>query len=249
MVFVLYSTRYIINRNTEFCCLNNGVFYMMKKSLALACLTVSMGANAAIYDLDADTNERAGGDNPTPGGQEIWYDVGDFQLSAYNYALPNSIVQIWAYLDDTGGKDGGGACQTDNCFGSSDDNVSGVGPDEMLGLKITTGDFIEGFTLWGDHQNYVPSTVLVDTDGDANGLNFVSYAVSFNTVGGAFVELAGVASNNLFITTIDDQKSSELYLSAVYTGADLPAEVPVPAAAWLFGSALLGLGLVKRSKA
>ena len=33
-----------------------------------------------------------------------------------------------------------------------------------------------------------------------------------------------------------------------YTAINLPNEVPLPAAAWLFGSALLGLGMVKRKK-
>jgi hypothetical protein len=36
-----------------------------------------------------------------------------------------------------------------------------------------------------------------------------------------------------------------------YSGAWMyrPSEVPIPAAAWLFGSALLGLGVIKRKKA
>ena len=231
---------------------------MLKRTLTLACLTLSMGANAAIWDLDADTNERAGGQGTD--GKEIWYDVGggvangDFRLSAFNYNAGSpydDAVQIYAYLDNwaSRGKDGGGACQDSTCSADPDDNLSRVTNNEMLGLELTTGDFIEGLTFWGDHQDYQPDGVLLDIDGVGEVHEFEYYAITFDTVGGAFVDLAGIATTQLFITTVDAAKSSELYLSAVYTAADRPAEVPLPAAAWLFGSALLGLGAVKRRKA
>ena len=222
---------------------------MLKKTLAFTCLTLSMGANAAIYDLDADTNERAGGDGD---GLEIHYGAGDFILSAYNYASGSpygDATKIYAYLDDSGGQDGGGACQTDNCAGIPDDNLSRVNNNEMLGLEITGGGAIEALSLWGDHQDYVPDQVLIDIDGFGIGSEFALFDVSWRVNGEAFIDLGINASSQLFITTIDENKSSELYLSAVYTDGSLPP-VPVPAAAWLFGSALLGLiGISRRRKA
>lgn len=221
---------------------------MLKKTLAFTCLTLSMGANAAIYDLDADTNERAGGDGD---GLEIHYGAGDFILSAYNYdsgSPYDDAVKIYAYLDDSGGQDGGGACQTNDCAGIPDDNLSRVSNNEMLGLQVLSGN-IEAFSLWGDHQDYQPDQVLIDIDGFGTSSDFELFNVSYRLGGEAFIDLGLNASSQLFITTIDANKSSELYLSAVYTQGSLPP-VPVPAAAWLFGSALLGLiGISRRSKA
>lgn len=234
---------------------------MLKKTLGVACLTLSVGANAAsVWDLDADTNERAGGDGVD--GKEIWYDVGggstngDFRLSAYNYddsVIPTDYSKIWAYLDSTDpGMDGGGACQgadgtSLSCDGTPDDNVSRVDNNEMLGLQ-TTHEFIEVLSFWGDHRGYIPEEVLIDIDGFGTGFGFELYAVTKDLNGEAFVDLGLEATSQLFITTVDNTEWSQLYLSSVTTNGDLPP-IPVPAAAWLFGSALLGLVAVKRRKA
>ncbi len=224
---------------------------MLKKTLAFACLTLSMGANAAtVWDLDADTNERAGGDGAD--GKEIWYLGGDFKLSAYNYnsASPYADAsKIYAYLDHNPslGKDGGGACQDNDCTGVSDDNLSRVSNNEMLALE-TTKEFIEVLSFWGDHQAYQRKQVLIDIDGFGTDFDFELFAITDFVNGEAFVDLSAAASSQLLITTVDNLEDSQLYLSSVSTSGDLPP-VPVPAAAWLFGSALLGLGLVKRRKA
>lgn len=218
---------------------------MVASSFLIAMGLCSPSALAALYDLDADTNERAGGDGSD--NKEIWYDGGDFKLSAYNFVTPTSpytdAEKIYAYLDNTGGQDGGGACQTNNCAGSSDDNLSRVTKDEMLALDLTNGTVFGELSLWGDHQDYVPSFVRIDIDGFGTGADFANYAVSYRIGGEAFVDLAAIGVGDSFlITTLDTTASSQLYLSSV-------SSVPVPAAAWLFGSALIGLAGISRRRA
>jgi hypothetical protein len=216
----------------------------------------SSGAFAAFYDLDADTNERAGGDGADL--KEIHYGAGAFQLSAYNFISGSpydDATKIWAYLDDTGGKDGGGACQTNNCAGSSDDNLSRVTNNEMLGLTLSSGlESFQSMSLWGDHGAYGPDQVLIDLDGFGTAYELLAYNVAKSSTGEAIINLAalGINTDQIFVTAIDDAAGSKLYLSSVSTNDTPPnvSNVPLPAAAWLFGSAMLGLmGVASRKKA
>ena len=66
-------------------------------------------------------------------------------------------------------------------------------------------------------------------------------------------DIAEVLAGTRFITfhfygTRDQGSNADTYLDSAYLELEA-SPVPLPAAAWLFGSALLGLGVVKRRKA
>ena len=84
------------------------------------------------------------------------------------------------------------------------------------------------------------SLVSQSTDGcvgDPNGGNFCNWTA-------AGINFAGTAKSIDFGGT-----ANTVGYDDVTFGSSTPGAVPLPAAAWLFGSALLGLGLVKRRQA
>jgi hypothetical protein len=77
------------------------------------------------------------------------------------------------------------------------------------------------------------------------GGNFMFATVNFDTVGLGTTVLQLTDSNDLVFRWVNEDLSAV----GVNTVAGSITVVPLPAAAWLFGSALLGLGVVKRKKA
>jgi hypothetical protein len=74
-----------------------------------------------------------------------------------------------------------------------------------------------------------------------------SGSASFSLDAASYADMvAGSASGNLFFPA--DTAGDITGLTAIGTWRVRVSEVPIPAAAWLFGSALLGLGAMKRKK-
>lgn len=93
-------------------------------------------------------------------------------------------------------------------------------------------------------DQFVPNVLLTGQNGIPYYLYFAVAEVQFE-------------ENGLFstVTPIDQPGVNEIlmdtYLSldnGVYTGFAEVSEVPIPAAAWLFGSAFIGLAGIKRKK-
>ena len=87
-----------------------------------------------------------------------------------------------------------------------------------------------------------------------NQTNFVAYDVNDQSAA-PLTPVTGVLSGNgnvTYPTPPDWEVISDPYTTSSltqYTGWTDVSEVPIPAAAWLFGSALLGLGVIKRKRA
>ncbi len=101
--------------------------------------------------------------------------------------------------------------------------------------------FLANATLGGNGEGS-----LGDFDGNAN----VASLLTSGATGLAFNQFtlgSGTAASALSITSPAGSGSVELVGTTFSaTGVGGPNPVPVPAAAWLFGSALLGLGVVRR---
>jgi hypothetical protein len=205
---------------------------MIKQALALVGLSVlTLSANAALYDR---------------GNGLIYDDTLDITwLQDANYA-------------QTSGYDVDGKMTWDNAntwaaglsYGGYDDwRLASAGDTPTGGYNVTTGEL--GHMFYNNLGNTASTSILGNvsfTDATLGGgtesfLNVQSYAYWLGE------EYAPYTNNAwAFITVYGDQtnylKSDSFYSWAVRAG-DV-SSVPVPAAAWLFGTALLGLVGVKR---
>lgn len=119
-----------------------------------------------------------------------------------------------------------------------------------------------GGTLANSSTGY---SVAIDriTLQDAGLFGFARFGISFNTYGATEDEMRIVAGDELAWSgagQIDLSSSGltfgDLAIGTIagvsdaggHTGSLVVTAVPIPAAAWLFGSALLGLGAIKRKK-
>jgi hypothetical protein len=106
---------------------------------------------------------------------------------------------------------------------------------------------------WENSVRYIiaPNTFNFGDGNASGGIGPISGGGYFETAAGSFAHSAGYTQN--FTLATDATVRFFLYddiLTDNRDGVSLSvAAVPLPAAAWLFGSALLGLGVIKRRKA
>jgi hypothetical protein len=230
---------------------------MLKQSIALIGLTLSVSAHAAIIDLGSITRDTSTGLD--------WLDV--------NQTLGQSYNQISAQLG-IGGAYEGYRYATVQEF------------DQLLvnfGYTPHTNNCPDGFANCDFYvstgENRIPTfATMVETLGggeggsgqDGVGLLGLTESASAGT-GGYQVGLSVLSEYLQYSFIIDDYNGEiieewqewtysarHLSMSQDISGTTLPhlgsflvapSAVPLPAAAWLFGSALLGLRVIKRKKA
>ena len=164
-------------------------------------------------------------------------------------------VPAFAYMDGySSGKPGGlGVCKVltagDQCSPSNDDNLS-VG--EILRLEFSTLVRIDAMTLRdGDHNplgSSGPEGFKVSSVSDAALVAVNAWATN------GVADLSGLGANRVGTTfwiqtrILPDLVGSELEFDKIYLETLTVTAVPVPAAAWLFGSGLMGLAGVARNR-
>ncbi|MEH6591128.1 MAG: hypothetical protein V7746_12780 [Halioglobus sp.] len=234
----------------------------MKKLLALTSASVlalaAAQASAATYDVSGSFDHEGvfltldGTDLATPagitdltfGGQMITdndspgYNVigGTIIMDGLIQITTNSIVIQFDNIQGTATNDG-------VIF---DSGTICVGPDGLGGCAAGSTDvavsnlFFDGSATWGAGFNIFPTAGLSLTGG-AGGASF--------TV--AQPGLLNLADNSTFGNAVGGadlfSNSAGLYLGGDLTFTEVAA-VPVPAAAWLFGSAILGLVGIGRKR-
>ena len=207
---------------------------LLQSLAGVALLFVASFSMAATYDydFDADENER--------GGQPL--NFGD--LNVYGYKNGSDAN---AYLD-SGYRAGLGVCgvlssndQTgthNKCNPSSDDNLQ---VDEILKFVFDSSKGIANVGINGPHRHANGEWVRIWTD--TQGWDLLQVAADKITLGFYLTTLKIFGMGTFY----DDQKnpirgsSTALYVAGIN-------EVPIPAAAWLFGSALLGMAGLRRRK-
>ena len=213
-------------------------------------------AASYTYDFDADENER--------GGQPL--NFGD--LNVYGGVLVDggrpSIVGGNAYLD-AGTKSGlgvwkgtvdnkaGGTSTSNKCFtanggwASSDDNLQ---ENEVLGFVFDVTKKISNVGINGGHVDVADGTdILIWTDSATDGgFKLLSTLGGKITLGFELTQMAVFGSMSTFYSDymekyhrIGTTSHDTLYVAGINA-------VPIPAAVWLFGSALLGLTGLRRRK-
>jgi len=205
----------------------------MKKIALLffGAFALTTSAQAAFFDFTAEgNNTEAGYSSFTTGSDDhIGMEAG---LTITATGLTGAAA--YAYMDgDSGGPGGLGVCPTANCSGSSADNQQAGETIIMSFLEATN---ILDLVIIGNHTAAADNAVLIwKTDNQSGqfsigGSNLTLHALT----GHGFSEW----TNSLEYTI----EGGEMYLASLTT-------VPVPAAIWLFGTALIGfVGMSRRTK-
>lgn len=100
------------------------------------------------------------------------------------------------------------------------------------------------------HGEFANSAILFDYWDEAGAISGSNYA-SASSFSGILDDQQAVSDAATWLFTLDPGTSQQLYAQAGITSQLQSADtspVPVPAAAWLFGSALAGLGLLGKHK-
>lgn len=195
---------------------------MLKQSLALIGLTLSLGANAATIVDHSNGGDVSGIGYSNSGGTTwtVWDDFSlgtDADISGIRYFTNRTITFTNDYTLQIG---------------------SAVGLSDVFSAVISNTSATQ--TIYNDY-----STV----DASIAGLNLSAgtYWLTFNGVDGLWGS-STVIGDSLIQTLNGDQIIRANAASSFLLTGSVSA-VPIPAAAWLFGSALLGLGVIKRKKA
>ena len=204
---------------------------LLQSFAGLVLLSSASFSMAATYDYDFDADEAERGAQPL--------NFGD--LNVYGY---KNGVEANAYLD-SGVKAGIGVCGkllseqqgTNWCNPASDDNLQA---NEVLKFVFDAAKKVsvvgingphisangEWVRIWTDTQGW--DLLQVASDKITLGFYLTTLKV-FGTMTGAMAEKYGRGT------------TTDLYVAGIN-------EVPIPAAVWLFGSALLGLTGLRRRK-
>jgi len=231
----------------------------MKKIICLFTLLglASTSAHAATFNFgdyaDGDNSNAATFSNSlsNSGLGEFGYD---------SYSVTNAGITVTAsgsYVDDSGDTQdasayldsrfrnlaGLGVCKTlsgtNQCNPSSDDNIT---HNETLTLVFDTTVSLDGLRFVnGEHFTNFSGDFLLRINNDDSLLHTLSLA-EFPLLGST-VDFIGNTFEFISLAGLSSGSEEEFYLNTLTVSA-----VPVPAAAWLFGSALFGFAGLKRFK-
>jgi len=200
---------------------------MLKKSLALAWLIFPLSANSETLTFsDAEFTEVS------IHGCCSWNRYAEFDWHGFGYTDDSSLADKIDYF----GPDYVTSGYVTGAVGDSSVIYSYTAESYFSRTHGGTFDLNSAYltSAWDDIQT-------VTLEGELNGQ--VLYSQSFDIVrsGPVFVEF-----NFAGIDKVTISKTGNQVVLDNFTVNEPIASVPVPAAAWLFGSAILGLGVVKR---
>jgi hypothetical protein len=211
--------------------MNKSFLKLLQSFAGVALLSMASFSMAATYDYDFDADENERGAQPL--------NFGD--LNVYGY---KDGVEANAYLD-SGNLAGLGVCGTlldqqdgtNWCNPGSDDNLQA---NEILKFVFDASKKISVVGINGAHIEANGAWVRIWTD--TQGWDMLQVASDKITLGFYLTTLKVFGT----MTGLDAEKlgrgtTADLYVAGIN-------EVPIPAAAWLFGSALLGLTGLRRRK-
>jgi hypothetical protein len=205
-----------------------------------------IGNESGAFNGDNGNNKlsQGGGQNQsfaesyvtTAGDLQTYYDL--------NFGV-NTVDELVIFLDIN---ETGNGTETNNL--TLFDIV--LNPTTIQGNPDATGDVTSDEQV-AIKQNYTGGTSIASLDFSKNlatneqGAGFADYAIFT----GINPYLLGVDDVLLFNVSMEglNNGAEELFLDGTYSGADVePPVVPIPAAVWLFGSALAGLGWMRRKQ-
>jgi hypothetical protein len=211
---------------------------MLKKTLALVGLTLSLSANASIVDLGVITRDTGTGLDWLDLTETHWqsYDTvterlqegGD--LEGWNYATS---AQLDTLLTNFGGTPNLGCGAGVSYCGHSTEN-NGLVAIVLAHLGDLSGD-----------GTLISSGILADTHETTHGGTWQRIAHLSDS---AFLDPATAATHDYILNIPGTSINPGIEYGDAGSFLVRASAVPVPAAAWLFGSAVIGLAGIKRKK-
>lgn len=170
--------------------------------------------------------------------------IGSAQAALINFTLTGEVI----YADTPNGY---------NLSGNSPVTVVGVFDDSVLTSGTGTISFADG-NIYGNTFTLTAGDIIFTPDEDITGGTYPLLHLNSGTIDYASGGLHFYATDTNTSATINsyfgdfdgDDVANFAYISGSWLSYSSSAVVPVPAAAWLFGSGLLGLvGISRRRKA
>ena len=229
--------------------MNKSFVKLLQSCAGIALLSTASLSMAATWDYDFDDGDLEAGYQPLVDGDLI---VNGYYNGGRDLG--------YAYIDaDSQGRAGLGVCDgplngnlgatANKCGTTGDANGQNTNADDSL----QTGELLEfvfsvakEISVVGinDHNRDVNGDkVLIWSNGNVGGWDLLTVAAGKITLGLQHVGLTTlkIFGKGSFGQNGDGTSASNLYVAGIN-------EVPLPAAAWLFGSALLGLAGLRRRK-
>jgi hypothetical protein len=217
---------------------------MLKKILVFTWLSLSIGANAATVAWDVDVNGKL------IGARNVNVDS-----TLYDVSFADDIcINVFAGCNSTA--DFAPFTESSAALAAADALVNQVFLDQSG--SASPGNYAsEPGTIIGCGSTLCAFFIPYLHETNSQGTSVVSYADSIILKVGDNYARDNPAPDHCFSNPYDCPQDivngdirTKIFLGGVYAQFELspPSEVPLPAAAWLFGSALLGLGVVKRRK-
>jgi hypothetical protein len=234
---------------------------MLKKTIALIGLTLSLSANAApIFFVEANSYPALDPNRDAAWQVAVGNSFSETDLDSLTGSV--SAVTLGGVNIDIG-LGGGAVSSAEMFYGSFASGGGGYGTvsggallNRSSGVVYSQMDFefstaVEGFGAWiFDDGSESAEFYLIVTE--VGGVQYTSSILSGGNVNSFFVEgFLGVTSD-VGISGVEIHSVGASYrgfFEVDHLQLATLSPVPIPAAAWLFGSALLGLGAMKRKKA
>lgn len=179
-------------------------------------------------------------------------------LSSFLASNPGSQWTVIASVNDTtlvGGAPAAGASLLNSGVVSSSTSGSAVGTDGTTNdqQRLIMNDWIADISAasGGASEFGVAGTDPVSSDSARNGGFFNGSLIAVDATANLYYSQANPADDTTFAdpNVVTQITSAASGLAGLTAGGTFTANaVPVPAAAWLFGSALMGLSVVRRRK-
>ena len=197
---------------------------MLKQTLALVGLTISLSANAALVnDVTGSGDSFIYGNYFTPNPAYDPDDVFNLEPEFFNNQYIVSISPATNYTMS-----------------------SYYTVDEVNFVDYTTTSYettVIGRWAWTDTETVMTVDSCTGTYCGSVSSSTPTVRLSNENTLWLYTNLGGIGIDIM----VGEQISRVDYYNSLY-GYTVPSEVPIPAAAWLFGSALVGLAGIKRRK-
>ena len=228
--------------------MNKSFVKLLQSCAGIALLSTASLSMAATWDYDFDDGDLEAGYQPLVDGDLTVNGYYEYSTRGFAYIDADSNgkagLGVCDYVSDTGGTGTGNECETTGDANGKNTNADdSLQTGELLEFVFSVAKEISVVGINDHNRDVNGDKVLIWSNGNGGGWDLLTVAAGKITLGLQHVGLTvlKIFGNGQFGQNGDGTSASNLYVAGIN-------EVPLPAAAWLFGSALLGLAGLRRRK-